>query len=217
MRILSRISQLLALLLLIVNHASATPIFINEIHYDNTGTDTGEFFEVAGPSGTNLTGWSVVLYNGSNGTVYNTIDLSILGLIPDLQNGFGTLFYDLPSNSIQNGSPDGISLVNNLGFIVQFLSYEGSFTASNGPATVLTSTDIGVSEQFTTPIGNSLQLSGTGRDYEDFIWLDADAETPGDLNNQQNITPLISAVPEPATLTIFALGLMGLALRRFKK
>src|SRR5690606_35449458 len=35
---------------------SATPVFINEIHYDNTGTDAGEFVEVAGPAGTDLAG-----------------------------------------------------------------------------------------------------------------------------------------------------------------
>ena len=27
-------------------------VFINEIHYDNTGTDAGEFIEIAGPAGT---------------------------------------------------------------------------------------------------------------------------------------------------------------------
>ena len=31
--------------------------FINEIHYDNTGKDTGEAIEIAGPAGTNLSGW----------------------------------------------------------------------------------------------------------------------------------------------------------------
>ena len=49
-----------------------TTIFINEIHYDNNGTDAGESIEVAGPAGTDLTGWSIVLYNGSGGAVYNT-------------------------------------------------------------------------------------------------------------------------------------------------
>ena len=49
--------------------AAPTSVFINEIHYDNTGTDAGEAIEVAGPAGTDLTGWSLVLYNG-NGGVY---------------------------------------------------------------------------------------------------------------------------------------------------
>ena len=33
-----------------------TTVFINEIHYDNTGTDQGESIEVAGPAGTDLLG-----------------------------------------------------------------------------------------------------------------------------------------------------------------
>ena len=45
--------------------SGGTP-FINEFHYDNSGTDAGEAIEIAGPAGTNLTGWTLVLYNGTN-------------------------------------------------------------------------------------------------------------------------------------------------------
>src|SRR5687768_8667852 len=66
---------------------AATAVFINEIHYDNTGTDAGEFVEVAGPAGTDLTGYSIVLYNGASpfGS-YDTDALS--GTIPNQQNGY---------------------------------------------------------------------------------------------------------------------------------
>ncbi len=47
--------------------AAGPPVFINEIHYDNDGTDADEAIEIAGPAGTDLTGWSVVLYNGVMG------------------------------------------------------------------------------------------------------------------------------------------------------
>ena len=67
------------------------PVFINEIHYDNTSTDIGEAIEIAGPTGTDLSGWSLVLYNGSNGEPYTTTPLS--GIIPDQQNGYGTLSF----------------------------------------------------------------------------------------------------------------------------
>ncbi len=30
-------------------------VFINEIHYDNSGTDTGEAIEIAGPAGSSAT------------------------------------------------------------------------------------------------------------------------------------------------------------------
>ena len=45
----------------------AANVFINEINYDPAGTDTGEFVEVAGLAGTDLTGWTLVLYNGNGG------------------------------------------------------------------------------------------------------------------------------------------------------
>src|SRR5688500_1703162 len=70
---------------------AAISVFINEIHYDNTGTDAGEAIEVAGPAGTNLTGWSIVLYNGAGGASYDTKALS--GIIPNQAAGFGTLHF----------------------------------------------------------------------------------------------------------------------------
>jgi outer membrane protein assembly factor BamB len=63
---------------------------------------------------------------------------------------------------LQNGAPDAIALVNAANQVVQFLSYEGSFAATNGPASGLTSTDIGVSQSGTEAAGLTLQLGGTG-------------------------------------------------------
>ena len=51
-------------------------VFINEFHYDNTGADTGEFVEVTATAGTDLTGYSLVLYNGNGGAPYGTTALS---------------------------------------------------------------------------------------------------------------------------------------------
>ncbi|MFC3414692.1 DUF5689 domain-containing protein [Algoriphagus hitonicola] len=161
---------------------NAQEVFINEIHYDNSGTDTGEEIEIAGPAGTDLTGWSIVLYNGSNGSNYNTRNLS--GTISDSGNGFGFISETYPTNGIQNGGPDGIALVNN-GTVVQFLSYEGSFEAVGGPADGMSSVDIGVDEDGGTPIGFSLQLSGTGKVYTDFSWLEPASSTFGAANNGQ--------------------------------
>jgi predicted extracellular nuclease len=163
--------------------AAETPVFINEIHYDNTGTDAGEFIEVAGPAGTDLTGWSIVLYNGTGGAPYDTDALT--GTIPNQQNGFGTVSLGYPVNGIQNGAPDGIALVNSSSVVVQFLSYEGSFAAVGGVANGMTSTDIGVSEAGSEPLGQSLQLQGTGTRYEDFTWSAPIANTSGAVNTSQ--------------------------------
>lgn len=162
-----------------------TPVFINEFHYDNTGTDTGEFIEIVGPAGTDLTGWSLVLYNGASSSLAPYTTTSLSGVIPDLGSGFGAIAISYPSNGIQNGSPDGIALVDNTGGVVQFLSYEGTFTALSGPAAGLTSVDIGISQNGTEPAGASLQLTGTGTVYEDFTWTSTPTNTSGAINAGQ--------------------------------
>ncbi len=162
---------------------AAVPPFFNEIHYDNIGGDTGEFFEIAGTPGTDLTGWTVALYNGGNSQTYNTINLA--GVLPTSCPGLGTLDFQLPSNGLQNGSPDGMALVDDVGAVVWFISYEGVITAANGPAAGLMSEDIGVSEPSNTPVGQSLQLIGTGSAYADFTWSGPIVNTAGACNTGQ--------------------------------
>ncbi len=170
-------------LCLVLSQPALAQVFINEIHYDNIGTDSGEAIEVAGPAGTDLTGWSLVLYNGNGGSAYNTTALA--GVIANQQGGFGTVAVSYPVNGIQNGSPDGVALVNG-GSVIQFLSYEGTFTAADGAASGMTSTDIGVSEPGDTALGASLQLTGTGNAYADFTWAAAQPNTFGAVNTGQS-------------------------------
>lgn len=171
-----------------------TTVFINEFHYDNTGTDAGEFIEIVGPAGTDLTGWQIVRYNGANGLVYTTpaATETLSGIISDQGNGYGTVVINYPSNGIQNGAPDGLALVDNSNTVVQFISYEGSFTAVDGIAAGLTSIDIGISQNGTEPIGASLQLTGTGSVYEDFTWTATTTNTSGAINSGQTFTGVSS-------------------------
>lgn len=157
-------------------------VWINEIHYDNSSTDVGEFVEIAGGAGIDLTGWQLVAYNGNGGTVYKTTNLS--GSIPNQQNSFGTLPFDI--SGLQNGAPDGIALVNASGIVVEFLSYEGTITANDGPASGMTSINIGVSETSSTPVGYSLQREGSGILASDFVFTSAKAETYGLVNTGQS-------------------------------
>lgn len=156
-------------------------VWINEFHYDNDGTDTGEFIELAGPAGQSLNGWQLVAYNGNGGSVYKTVTLS--GVIPEQQNQYGVIAFDF--TALQNGAPDGIALVNNQGQVVQFISYEGTLTATDGPAIGMTSIDVGVSETSTTSLGFSLQLSGTGASSEAFIWQPPKSNSRGNINPGQ--------------------------------
>ena len=156
-------------------------VFINEIHYDNLGTDAEEVLEVAGPAGTDMKGWRLVLYNGKNGMPYRTIPLE--GSIPDQQSGFGTVSFSI--NRIENGAPDGIALVNPEKEVIHFMSYEGGFTAASGPAGGLAATDIGVRESNSTQAGHSLQLRGSGSSLADFAWHGPGQATPGLVNAEQ--------------------------------
>lgn len=134
------------------------PAFLSELHYDNDGPDNGEAFEVSGVAGTDLSGWRVVLYNGGDGRSYATVNLS--GVIPTECGAEGSLRFD--ATIIQNGSPDGLALVDAAGVLVEFLSYEGTFLAQNGTAMGRTSIDIGVAQAGTTPNGLTLQRDGLG-------------------------------------------------------
>jgi DNA/RNA endonuclease G (NUC1) len=169
-----------------------------EIHYDNVGTDAGEAIEVSGPAGADVTGWQVILYNGSGGASYDTKPLS--GPIPATCGDRGVIVINYPVNGIQNGSPDGMALINASGAVVEFLSYEGVFAATNGPANGLTSTDIGASENGTEPIGGSLQRDANG------VWTKATTNTFGQCNDNGGTTPpppvVASVTVTPATATV---------------
>jgi hypothetical protein len=59
------------------------------------------------------------------------------------------------------------------------------FTATNGPAIGITSTDIGIAQTSTETVGNSLQLIGRGTKYSDFTWTAA--ASTGAINKGQNL------------------------------
>jgi DNA/RNA endonuclease G (NUC1) len=181
--------------------ASLPAVRISEFHYDNTGTDAGERIEISGPAGTDLTGWSVVLYNGTGGAAYNTRALA--GTIPATCDPRGVVVLAYPSNGIQNGSPDGIALVDPSASVVEFLSYEGTFTGVGGPANGLLSVDIGVAQNGTEPLGSSLQRSGAG------VWTATatppDTNTFGVCNDNDEPPPpqeVVSVTVAPSTATV---------------
>ena len=196
--------------LLFSQYCQATIIFINEIHYDNSGSDDNEFIEVFGEANLDLNGWSIALYNGSNGTVYQTLTLS--GKILNESNGFGAVSFDF--SGIQNGSPDGVALIDNEGELRQFLSYEGSFTATEGAALGEKSIDIGIHEPTNTPKGLSLQLKGNGREFNDFTW-DLAKHSKGLINATQVAAPL-TKISAPNITLLLLIALLFLMYRQPK-
>ena len=180
---------------------SAPTVRFAEIHYDNTGTDAGEAIEVSGPAGTDISGWQIVLYNGNGGATYDTKTLS--GLIPTTCDGRGVVVVNYPANGIQNGSPDGMALIDAGGAVIEYLSYEGVFAATNGPAMGLTSTDIAVSEAGTEPLGKSLQRNSDG------TWTGPIDNTFGACNDNGTAPPppvVASVTVTPATATVVVGG-----------
>ncbi len=157
---------------------SASNVRVTEVHYDNDGTDAGEGIEIEGDAGGSLAGWSVVLYSGSTGSAtqgqsYGT-PIALSGTIGTTCGTRGVVVVLAPG--LQNGDKDGFALVDAGGTVVEFLSYEGSFTATNGPAAGMTSTDIGVSQATNTAAGRTLQRAGNG------TWFGPSAATFGACN-----------------------------------
>lgn len=181
-----------------------TAVFINELHYDDSTAagDVGEAVEIVAPVGVDLSSWRVVLYNGNtpaSATSYSDRPLSEATSGTCGSKQVKVLSY--PTNGVQNGSNDAIALVDAGGSVVQFLSYEGVTTASNGPAAGMTSVDIGVAETNSTAPGTSLQLSGSGTEYGQFTWQGSATQTFGNCNNNQSFGAAVDVPPAVASTT----------------
>eukprot|EP00903_Cladosiphon_okamuranus_P000214 g214.t1 len=179
-------------------------VWINEIHYDNAGTDEGEFIEVAGTAGLDLTGYKLVEYNGANGNRFRTFNLT--GTIDDEGgSGFGALSFDRPDLMNGGSDGDGVALVDPADNVLEFISWEGVFVAGEQQAAGMTSVDIGVAEDGSTQIGESLQLTGgPGCAAADFMWQPPMAESPGDLNAGQMVDLAACAgAPSPDAEVVF--------------
>jgi len=153
-----------------------TPAFISEIHYQNFGPSEGEGLEITALAGTDLGDYSIILYNGNGGGMYNSLTLG--SVIPDEGNGYGTYVLNFP---LQNG-PDAITLVDNTDssnpVILQLISYEGSFFVTDGLAMGMQTNDIGVFEP--GEAGESLQLTDVG-------WIGPVSNTMGSINNNLSL------------------------------
>jgi predicted extracellular nuclease len=131
-----------ALLILVVGlvpaRAVSSTLVINEIDYDQPGTDTAEFLEIKNVSGAPLalSGYAIQLVNGVGGgaTVYQTIALPSTTLAAGdhfvvCANAATVANCDQDvtpeTNLIQNGEPDAVAITFG-GAIVDAVSYEGN-------------------------------------------------------------------------------------------
>lgn len=175
-------------------------LVINEVDYDNAEADDPiEFIEIVNTTADPiaLAGHALVLVNGSNNLGYLTIDLAPAGVIGAGQYlVVGTAAVEVPpaalklnlvkGNTVQNGEPDGIALVNTAnGVVLDALSYEGSMLAVtlagvNGPVSLVEGSpcafaDKGAGSLVRAPDG--YDTNNTGVD-----WGFAQTPTPGAPN-----------------------------------
>lgn len=159
----------------------AQEVFFNEVNY-MASNPQNRGYEVAGPAGTDLSGYELVGYDDQGEVMFTKSKTST---IPDQQNGHGSIWYDVD----QAYGARSVAMTNSSGDVVQYVSYgdEASQTqAVEGPASGMTPEYIG--EQ--TEPSKSLQLTGEGNVYEDFVW-DLLTSTPGYININQLFLGLV--------------------------
>lgn len=193
-------------------HASWVGPFISELHYDNAGGDIDEFVAITGPSGWDLSGWQIALYNGADGRQYRSLPLT--GVLDDTVDGLGEAAWSIVG--IQNG-PDAVALVSPLDLVVDFIAYEAAVTATDGAAQGAIARLLPVEEGAGTPIGWSLQRTGSSAVD---AWVAALA-TPGIVNpgliGPGTRDPGTRAIPSAAVAALWLAGLAGwraMTLRR---
>lgn len=192
--------------------ALSAQVYINELDYDQPGTDNAEFIELVGPDNTSLNGYTIELVNGFDGSVYLSADLSGFSIPPDNVGGHGFFVVgaatvpnvDLTpagwpaTNIIQNGAPDGVLLKLN-GVVVDGFSYEGAI--GNNP-NFTPGMAISASEDNLSPnlsIGRTLLGFDPNNQNQYFASL-ANTPSPGEVNTAHgqviggNIPPSISSV-----------------------
>ena len=156
--------KIIRLLLLLMNFPLLLPAQyrINELAYDcNVGGDPNEVVEVRieNTFTGNVSDLTITLYNGNGGITYGTAE-TLNDFAVGMNDGTYT-YYSWAPTTIMNGSPDGLSL-DYQGTLVDFLSYEGTFTAVEGPANGMTSTDIGARQTNSSTCNMTLQINNSG-------------------------------------------------------
>ena len=179
-------------------------LVINEVDYDQAGTDSAEYIEIYNGTGADvdLAGLQLRFVNGSNNTVYLTVDLSSGGLLLDGQYlVVATAAQVVPAsaikipflaatNNIQNGAPDGVALVDTTSMqVIDALSYAGSMTMANlgapfgavslveGSALSSLTVDDGLGPKSLNRIPNGLDHNNAATD-----WAASTTLTPGAAN-----------------------------------
>jgi hypothetical protein len=142
----------------------APKLVINEVDYDEVGTDADGFVEIknAGSSAADLSNVDLVAVNGGDSGEYARVELT-----GTLAAG-GHLAVPI---ELQNGAPDGLALIDTAaGRLLDALSYEGAITAALiGTATynLVEGTVLPASVEDSNTVAGSLIRNPDGKDTND--------------------------------------------------
>src|SRR3546814_8087047 len=120
-------ARLLAGGLLLACGSAHAAVFVNELHYDNAGGDSGERIEIVATDGESLAGYRVHLYSGGSAPgSANTYGSATVHTGSVSSCGGSVRIATVAYSGLQNGSNDAIALVDAGGAVVRFLGYEKS-------------------------------------------------------------------------------------------
>jgi hypothetical protein len=194
-------------------------VMINEIDYDQVGSDTAEFIELFNSNLNSLVldGYTLDLVNGTNGVAYNSFDLSGLSIaasgylvLCDNTQAVANCNAEIASASwIQNGGSDGDAVALLFGgTLLDSVTYEGIGSALGLYAE---------GNSFTTADSNSITMSiarlPDGIDTNiNAIDFGSACLTPGGANisGTGDCSVSVNPVPVPAAIWLFGSGLIGL-------
>jgi hypothetical protein len=177
-------------------------LVINEVDYDQVGTDLAEFVEIYNPtsSAQNLSGLALVFVNGSNNSVYASLDMTSMSSLP----AGGYLVFAGPNvtvaggalsnnpgwtqDAIQNGAPDGMALVDvGSQTLLDAIAYEGAMTnvqltGFSGTSSLVEGTPTGVSDSNTAAGSLCRMPDGADTDNATVDWAFCANASPGAAN-----------------------------------
>jgi hypothetical protein len=156
-------------------------LVINEIDYDQVGTDGTGFVEIAnvGGSSATLDGAALIFVNGGDGQEYERVALT---------GSLAAGAYLVLSVEAQNGAPDGVALIDTAaGTLLDALSYEGAITAAQMDGQtydLVEGTALAAAVADSNTQDGSLSRIPDGRDTNDAAsdWAFTTTKTPGTAN-----------------------------------
>ena len=197
--------------------SSHAAVVINEVDYDQPGTDSAEFIELFNPGSSiiSLDNFFIDLINGSNSSSYRNIDLSGFSInagsyfvVCSNASLVANCNYSFTSSNgwIQNGAPDAVALYDGAN-LLDALSYEGILSPYTEGDT-LTIKDNNADIISISRFVDGADSNNNALDFE------LGCITPGSANiagmGDCSVTQ-VNAVPLPAAAWLFASGMIGLA------